>query len=68
METKDILEQALKLSSEEKILLVEELTKSLDKPDEEIDEIWIEEAQKRLTAYRSGKIEGIAMEKVFKDK
>lgn len=68
METKDILEQALKLSSEEKIILVEELTKSLDIPDKKVDEIWIEEAQKRLNAYRKGELGGITMEKVFNGK
>jgi len=33
--------------------------RSLDKPDREIDEIWAKEAERRLKAYREGRLEGI---------
>ncbi|MFQ5596615.1 MAG: addiction module protein [Nitrospiria bacterium] len=32
-----------------------------------MDEIWGEEAEKRLKAYREEKLEGVSMEEVFKD-
>lgn len=67
MSSKEILEQALKLKPEEKFLVVEGIIKSLDYPDISIDEIWAEEAEKRLKAYRTGKLEGIPMEEIFKD-
>lgn len=67
MDSKEVLEQALHLKPEERFLLVEGLLKSLDEPDKELDEIWAEEAEKRLKAYRNGRLEGIAMEDVFKE-
>ncbi len=67
MGTKDILEQALKLKADEKFAIVETLLKSLDEPDEKLDSLWALEAEKRLIAYREGKIDGIPIEEVFKD-
>jgi hypothetical protein len=48
MSTKEILEQALKLKPEERFTLVESLIRSLDEPDMKLDDIWAEEAEKRL--------------------
>jgi len=67
MDSKEVLEQALNLKPEERFLLVEGLLKSLDEPDKGLDEIWAEEAEKRLKAYRTGKLSGIAMEDVFEE-
>jgi len=66
MSTKEILAQALKLKPKERYTLVEGLIKSLDEPDKKLDEIWAEEAEKRLKAYREGRLEGIPMEDIFK--
>ena len=66
MRTKEILEQALKLKPEERFTLVESLIKSLDEPDIKLDDLWAEEAEKRLRAYRGGRLEGIPMEEIFK--
>ena len=68
MSSKEILEQAIALKPEERFMIVEGLLKSLDEPDRKIDEIWAEEAEKRLNAYRKGRFEGIPMEEVFRDK
>ena len=68
MSTKEILEQALKLKPEEKFVLVEAIIKSLDEPDKKLDEIWAEEAERRLMAYREGKLESIPMEEIFNEK
>ena len=67
MSTKELLDEALKLKPEERLSLVEILIKSLDEPDKKLDEIWAEEAEKRLAAYREGKLEGVRMEEVFKE-
>ena len=64
---KDVLEEALKLKPDERFMVVEGLIKSLDEPDRSLDAIWVEEAEKRLRAYRSGKLEGIPMEEIFKE-
>jgi putative addiction module component (TIGR02574 family) len=68
MSTKELLEETLKLKPEDRFALVEGLLKSLDEPDKSIDAIWAEEAEKRLKAYRDGKLEGIPMEEIFKEK
>ncbi len=66
MSSKEILDYAINLKPEERFMIIEGLLKSLDQPDKEIDEIWAEEAEKRLKAYREGKLEGIPMEEIFK--
>jgi len=68
MGTKELLDEAMKLKPEERLTLVEGLIKSLDEPDKKLDEIWAEEAEKRLLAYRNGRLEGVPMEEIFKDK
>ena len=67
MSSKDVLEQALKLKPDERFVVVEELIKSLDKPDSALDAIWAVEAESRLKAYRLGDLEGIPMEEIFKN-
>lgn len=67
MASKEILKQALQLKPEERFTVVEGLLKSLDEPDKNLDDIWAEEADKRLKAYREGRLEGIPMEEIFKD-
>ncbi len=65
MSTTDILEQALKLKPEERFIIVDQLIKSIDKPDKQLDAIWLEEAESRLKAYRKGDLKGISMEEIF---
>lgn len=67
MNTKALLDEAMKLRPEERLTLVEGLIQSLDEPDKRLDEIWAEEAEKRLKAYREGKLEGIPMEEIFQE-
>ena len=67
MSSKEILQQALKLKPRERVSVVEGLLKSLDEPDSKIDDIWAEEAEKRLKAYRAGNLEGIASENIFRE-
>jgi putative addiction module component (TIGR02574 family) len=67
MSTKELLDQAMRLKPEDRLTLVEGLIKSLDEPDKKLDEIWAEEAEKRLKAYREGKLEGVSMEEIFKE-
>lgn len=68
MGTKELLDEAMKLKPKERFSLVEGLIKSLDEPDKKLDEIWAEEAEKRLKAYRAGKLQGVPMDEVFKYK
>jgi len=66
MSTKKLFDEAMKLKPKEKALLVESLIRSLDQPDKDLDEIWAEESERRLKAYRAGKLDAVAMEEVFK--
>ncbi len=67
MSTKKLLDEALKLKPQERLILVEGLIKSLDEPDKKLDEIWAEEAEARLKAYREGALESVPMEEIFKE-
>lgn len=61
-----LIEKALELKPQDKIVLIEALVTSLDKPDPEISKKWIQEAEARLKAYRAGKTKGIPAEEIFK--
>jgi putative addiction module component (TIGR02574 family) len=65
MGNKEILEQALTLKPVDRLIIIDGLLRSLDEPDAKIDELWAEEAEKRLKAYREGRIEGISLDEVF---
>ena len=67
MSTKTLLDAAMKLKPEERLSLVEGLIQSLDEPDKRLDDIWAEESERRLKAYREGKLKGIPMEEIFKE-
>ena len=68
MSSEELLEKALKLKPAEKFILVEGILRSLDEPDSTIDQIWTDEAVKRLKSYREGNLEGIPMEEIFSEK
>ena len=61
----EIVELALKLDPAERFELVDQILHSLDRPDPEMDRIWLEEAERRLAAYRAGKVKGIPAEEIF---
>ena len=63
--SKELLKKALELKPQDKILLLEGIIESLDEPDKNIDQIWTEEAEKRLNAYREGKIKGVSYREIF---
>jgi len=60
-----LLKKALLLKPQDRSLLIDGLIRSLDEPNREIDEIWAEEAEKRLRAHREGRTAGIPYEEVF---
>ncbi|MEK6558379.1 MAG: addiction module protein [Candidatus Margulisiibacteriota bacterium] len=55
--TKKLIEIAIKLKPFERLFIVDMLVKSLNVPDPDIDKIWLKEAEKRLDAVLSGKME-----------
>jgi hypothetical protein len=50
MDTKSVLKDTLQLRPAERLQLIEMLSRSLNKPDENIERIWAEEAEKRYKA------------------
>ena len=65
MGTQELVALALKLDPAERFELVDQVLHSLDKPDPDIDRIWIDEAEQRLAAYRAGKVQGVRAEEIF---
>ena len=65
MDTQQILTAALQLKETEKFSIINALLYSIDKPESEIDAVWEAEAEKRLLAYREGRIKGVAFEEIF---
>lgn len=67
MGSKEILDAALKLKAPERFAVIEGLIESLDRPDPELSELWAEEAENRLKAYREGRLKAVDMDDVFRD-
>ena len=66
MNTADkIFKEALKLNPSEKAQLIDRLISTLEKPDNEIDDLWRKEAESRIDAYEIGEIKAISLEEVL---
>lgn len=65
MDAKVLLKEALQLRPAERLQLIEWLTQSLDKPDDKIDRIWAEEAEKRYQAMKDGKVKTIPLNEII---
>ena len=63
--SRELAEKAKELPALEKLELVDELLAQLDRPDPEIERMWADEAEKRLKAYREGRLEAVPYEKVM---
>lgn len=64
--TDKLLEEALLLPADERASLVEKLLQSLNLPNEaEVDRLWIEEAERRVSQIEAGEVEVIPGEQVF---
>ena len=60
-----IVEEIRELPDVEKLRLVDAILSDLDKPDPEIDRVWVEEARKRWAAYKAGKVPTVSYESVM---
>ena len=65
MNTKSVFEEALQLRPAERLKLIEMLTRSLNKPDEDIEKIWADESEKRYKALEEGKVKTIAINEII---
>src|SRR6185295_17252001 len=62
---KNLSTQARKLSTAERLELVDDLLTSLDESDPGIDGLWAKEAEDRLAAYRRGELKAIPLQEVL---
>lgn len=66
MDLKKFFKKALNLLHPERLQLIEWLAESLDQPDERIERIWAEEAEKRYEALVAGKVKTIPLDEIIK--
>ncbi|MEO8342740.1 MAG: addiction module protein [Gallionella sp.] len=63
----EIAKATMQLDLEDRARLAGKLLLSLDEPSSsELDRLWLDEAERRLDDYRSGKTQGIPSEDVFR--
>ena len=52
---------------DERFIVVEGLLRSLDLPDQKVDDIWAEEAERRMEEIRQGKVQPLDGESVMRE-
>ncbi len=63
-----VTQQALDLDLKERARLAERLLESLDGvSEEEIQELWLDEAERRINEYRAGRLEAVVADQVFRE-
>jgi len=61
-----VIEEALSLPADVRLSLIEKLITSLNLPtDEEIDRLWAEEAERRVSQIEAGEVKLVPGEEVF---
>ncbi len=60
-----LIESALQLKPADRLRLLEIIYSSLERPDAAMDNIWYDEAERRLTAFKAGKTQGIPADEVL---
>jgi putative addiction module component (TIGR02574 family) len=66
MKTKDLIAEAMDLPVEDRALVVDSILKSLNPPESDMDEKWTAVATQRLKELRSGEVEAIPGDDVFR--
>jgi putative addiction module component (TIGR02574 family) len=61
----EILQQLLSLPVETRAAIADKLLESIDPPDERNQQLWAEEAERRIAAYERGEMNAIPGEEVF---
>ena len=63
--TATLREEVRRLPDLEKLALVDEILAELDRPDPRIDRLWSEEARKRWSAYKAGRLGTVPYSRVM---
>ena len=64
MIAEEITNNALRMNPIDRIRLAEILLESLDKTDEQIEQAWVLESEKRFKAYKEDRVRGIPIEQL----
>ena len=63
----EIAKATMQLDLEDRAMLAGKLLLSLDEPSpSEVERLWLDEAERRLEDFRSGKVQGVPAEEVFR--
>ena len=62
---KAFVDSVLQLKPAERMRLLDFIYTSLERPDTSIDEIWYDEAERRLATYKKGKVRGVPADQVL---
>jgi len=54
------------LPDEEKLRVLDAILTDLDKPDQEIDQVWAEEARKRWSSFKAGHLQTVSYEELMR--
>ncbi len=65
MKTADIITELANLPVEERVLIADNLLKTLNAPQPEIEQAWVRVAQQRLAEISSGQVVTIPAQEVF---
>lgn len=67
LEAEELIQEAISLPVELRARLVDELLKSLNPSQADIDALWAAEAERRVNEIESGKVKPIPGEQVFEE-
>ena len=62
MQADKLVNEIRALPDEEKLRVLDAILTDLDKPDQEIDQVWAEEARKRWNNYKAGHLQTVSYE------
>lgn len=65
MTMKELIEEVVSLSVEERVMVADSILRSLNPPESDIDRKWAQVAERRLAELRSGKVKSVPGEQVF---
>lgn len=66
MTTKQLIDEVVSLPVEERVRVADSLLRSLNRPESAMDKLWAAESTRRLAELRSGYVEAIPGEEVFR--
>jgi len=61
----DLFKETLNLTPKQKVELIDKMLSSLDTPDKEIDKLWAQEAENRISAFEHEKIKAVTLKEVL---